>query len=315
MAKIFKGSYPVLVTAFLENGEFDEATMRRFVDWQVEQGSHGLITLGSMSEYYLVNDEERTRIIKTVVEAARGRLPVLAGTMNVKTEYAVRYSKEAQDLGADGLMIMPPVYLAPFDDEIFDYYAEICRAVKIPIMLYNNPFCANVDMSAALVSKLAHTFENIRYIKEASGDLARVYDIKRLAGDKMNVWQGARPFEAALLGSTGWVSPEGNFAPRAAAAMYDKFFAGDVAGAEKIRDILVAINDAIRAGQPAKMRNGLGAMTTFTKAILAMIGQPVGNPRLPMMPVSRYGQPGREALEKVRGLLAKFDSLSAKKAA
>ena len=315
MAKTFKGSYPVLVTAFKETGEFDEATMRKFVDWQIEQGSHGLITLGSMSEYYLITDEERTRIVKTVVDAARGRVPVLAGTMNAHTPNAVRYSKEAQDLGADGLMIMPPVYLAPFDDEIFAYYEAICSAVKIPIMLYNNPFCANVDMSAALVSKLAHTFEQIRYIKEASGDLARTYDIKRLAGDKMNVWQGARPFEAALLGSTGWVSPEGNFVPRAAAAMYDKFFAGDVAGAEKVRDILVAINEAIRAGQPAKMRNGLGAMTTFTKGILAMIGRPVGNPRLPMLPVSSYGQPGKEALEKVRSLMTKFDTLSAKKAA
>ena len=97
--------------------------------------------------------------------------------MNAYTPQRVRYSREAEELGADGLMIVPPYYYTPTEDEIFAYYKAICEAVSIPIMLYNNPFTSNVDMSAKLVGRLTRAFEQIRYIKEASQDMARVYDI------------------------------------------------------------------------------------------------------------------------------------------
>ena len=97
--------------------------------------------------------------------------------MNAYTPNAVRYSREAEELGADGLMIIPPYYYTPTEDEIFAYYKAICAKVSIPIMLYNNPYTSNVDMSAKLVGRLTQAFEQIRYIKEASQDMARVYDI------------------------------------------------------------------------------------------------------------------------------------------
>ncbi|MDP6602883.1 MAG: dihydrodipicolinate synthase family protein [Rhodospirillales bacterium] len=313
--KQFRGSFPVIVTPFrASDSAFDEDAMRRFVDWQIEQGCHGLVTLGSMGEFYLVSDEERTRIVTTVVEQVAGRVPLLVGTMNIRNETAVRYSREAEELGADGLMITPPYYTAPTDDEIFDYYRDICEEVSIPVMLYNNPFTTNVDMSAALVGRLTREFENVRYIKEASGDLARVYDIRREAGPKMNVWQGARPFEAFSLGSNGWVSPEGNWVPAATAEMYNRLFAGDTEGAEILRDRFVAMVTLIRSAAPAPRQNNLAVVTTFAKELCAMVGQPMGVPRAPMKPVAAYGERGAQVLAQLRDILDEMGVLTAQAA-
>ena len=313
--KEFRGSFSVIVTPFrAADGAFDEDAMRRFVDWQIEQGCHGLVTLGSMGEFYLISDEDRTRIATTVIEQAAGRVPVLVGTMNVRTETAVRYSREAEDLGADGLMITPPYYVAPSDDEIFDFYRAICAEVSIPVMLYNNPFTTHVDMSAVLVGRLTRELENVRYIKEASGDLARVYDVQREAGPKMNVWQGARPYEAFLLGSNGWVSPEGNWVPGATAEMYNRLFAGDTEGAERLRDKFVAMVTLIRSAAPAPRQNNLAVMTAFAKELCRMVGQPMGVPRPPMKPADAYGERGAQVLVQLRDILEEMGVLSAQAA-
>ena len=176
----FRGSYSVIVTPFTEDGA--RSTSRRsggFLDWQLESGVPGVIVLGTTGEFLTVSDEERTQLVEATVRHIDRRMPVLVGTMNAYTPNAVRYSREAEELGADGLMIVPPYYYTPTEDEIFGYYRAICEAVSIPIMLYNNPVTSNVDMSAALVGRLTRAFENVRYIKEASLDVARVYDVDR----------------------------------------------------------------------------------------------------------------------------------------
>ena len=135
--------------------------------------------------------------------------------MNASTTRAVRYSREAQALGADGLMILPPYYYTPTDDEIFAYYKAISEAVSIPIMLYNNPVTSNVDMSARLVAHLAASFENIRYIKESSQQLARVRDVIEESDGLLQVFAGERLVDSYLLGAIGYVNPYGNYLPRA----------------------------------------------------------------------------------------------------
>ena len=127
--------------------------------------------------------------------------------MNAYTPNAVRYSREAEKLGADGLMIIPPYYYTPTEDEIFAYYRAICEKVSIPIMLYNNPYTSNVDMSAKFVGRLTRAFEQIRYIKEASQDMARVYDIVEETKGVMNVFAGQRIVESYLSGAVGDVDP------------------------------------------------------------------------------------------------------------
>ncbi len=171
----FHGSYTVAVTPFTEGGlEVDVDALKSFIDWQLDVGVPGIIALGTTGEFLTISDAERRLIVSTYVEHIAGRIPVIVGTMNAHTPNAVRYSREAEDLGADGLMILPPYYYTPTEDEIVRYYEAICEAVSLPIMLYNNPVTSNVDMSAELVARLARSFENIRYIKESSQDLARV---------------------------------------------------------------------------------------------------------------------------------------------
>src|SRR6516225_8088624 len=174
----FRGSYTVTITPFSEGGKkIDLPAWKRFVDRQIRTGVPGIIILGTTGEFLTVSDEERRMFVEATVRHVRGRMHVLVGTMNAYTPNAVHYSQEAERLGADGLMIIPPYYYTPTEDEIFGYYKAICDKISIPIMLYNNPFTSNVDMSAKLVGRLTRSFEQIRYIKEASQDTARVYDI------------------------------------------------------------------------------------------------------------------------------------------
>ncbi|HJO68744.1 MAG TPA: dihydrodipicolinate synthase family protein, partial [Rhodospirillales bacterium] len=241
-----RGSYTVTVTPFDEETQaYDEAAMRSFVDWQIEEGVPGLIILGSMGEFLLIDEDERTHIVESTIDQAAGRIPVFVGTMDAHTDNAVRYSKEAEALGAEGLMITPPYYYTPTEDEIFEYYKAISEAVSIPIMLYNQPFLCNVDMSAAFVAKLTKAFENIRYIKEATGHADRVYDIVRLTDGVMNCFAGNRVYECFLFGATGYVSPPGNYAPRPAVAMWEMLERGEMETAKKISDGFVDFFEAI----------------------------------------------------------------------
>ena len=140
--------------------------------------------------------------------------------MNAATAVAVAQSKEAEDQGADGLMILPPYYYTPTDDEIFRYYEAITDAVRLPIMLYNNPVTSNVDMSAALVARLAAAFPSVSYIKESSQELGRVTDVIELAGEDIVVYAGERVVDSFLLGAKGYVNPYGNYIPRASAGIW-----------------------------------------------------------------------------------------------
>jgi len=185
----FKGSYTVTITPFTPGGTaIDYPAWKRFLDWQLASGVPGIIILGTTGEFLTITDDERGEFVEATVKHIAGRIPVLVGSMNAYTPNAVRYSRQAQDLGADGLMIIPPYYYTPTEDEIFAYYRAICEAVSIPIMLYNNPFTSNVDMSAKLVGRLTKSFEQIRYIKEASQRIERIHAIIVESDGLMNVW-------------------------------------------------------------------------------------------------------------------------------
>ena len=216
----FRGSHTVLATPFTSGGRsIDTDALRRLVDWQIESGSHGLIPLGSTGEFLSVSDDERRQVVETVVEAANGRVPVLIGTADEWTDKAVRYSAEAQEIGADGLMIISPYYSSPTEDELFEHFRRISDAVSIPIMVYNNPNTANVDLRPEFVARLG-TLENVRYIKESSGDISRVREIHRIS-DSVSVFAGYHPFESLAADAKGYVSVIGTFLPAESAAVCD----------------------------------------------------------------------------------------------
>jgi 4-hydroxy-tetrahydrodipicolinate synthase len=304
MATGFRGSYTVAVTPFTEDGAaVDVPALKRFLDWQIEVGVPGIIMLGTTGEFLTLSDEERRLIVDTTVKHVRGRIKVLIGTMNMYTPRAVRYSREAQELGADGLMIVPPYYCTPTEDEIFNYYRAICEAVSLPIMLYNNPFTTHVDMSAKLVARLTRAFENIRYIKEASMDVARVFDIIEETDGVMNVFAGERIFESYRLGAVGYVNPYGNYIPLASSRIWDLLVEDRLDEAKRIQGIITKIDHVIAEGHP---RYGYQC---YSKALAGAVGYPVGDVRPPLTKFSELGEEGKRRLKKILGFIAELDSI------
>jgi 4-hydroxy-tetrahydrodipicolinate synthase len=305
MAATFRGSYSVTVTPFTaDRRAIDVEALRRFMDWQVESGVPGVIVLGTTGEYLTISDEERALIVETAVKRVAGRAHVLVGTMNAHTPNAVRYSKQAEELGADGLMVLPPYYYTPTDDEVWRYYRAVSEAVSVPIMLYNNPVTANVDMSAALVARLTRDFENIRYIKESSQDLARVRDVIEATDGVMNVYAGERPVDSFLLGAVGYVNPYGNYVINSY-RIWDLLTAGRLAEARSLQQIIDKIDHIIAAGHPTYGHQ------CYSKALAAAAGHPVGDVREPLTTFSELGDEGRERLQRILPLIAEFDRVLA----
>jgi 4-hydroxy-tetrahydrodipicolinate synthase len=303
MTKDFRGSHTVTVTPFNDDGSsIDIGRLNAFLDWQVESGVPGVIVLGTTGEFLTISDDERRLLVDATVRHSGGRYQVMVGTMNAYTPNAVRYSREAQDLGADGLMIIPPYYYTPTDDEIFDYYRAICDAVTIPIMLYNNPVTSNRDMSAALVARLTAAFDQVRYIKEASMDVARVYDIVEATGGVMNVFAGERPVESFLLGAVGYVNPYGNYLPYATRRMWDLLVEGRINDAAHIQALVHKFDKIIAEGHPTYGHQ------CYSKALAGARGYPVGDVRAPLTKFASLGDEGRTKLKQI---LAVFDEIDA----
>ena len=307
MSKSFRGSYTVTITPFTEDGSaIDVPALRRFLDWQVAAGVPGVIILGSTGEFLTVSDEERRLFVKATVEHVARRMDVLVGTMNAHTPNAVRYSREAEELGADGLMIVPPYYYTPTEDEIFNYYRAISEAVSIPIMLYNNPFTSHVDMSAALVGRITKALGNVRYIKEASMDVARVYDVIEATDGVMNVFAGERIVESFLLGAVGYVNPYGNYIPHASSRIWDYLVEGRIDAAKAIQRMITRIDHIIAEGHP------MYGHQCYSKALAAAAGYPVGDVRKPLTTFAELGAEGVARRDRLVMIMKELDALTAR---
>jgi 4-hydroxy-tetrahydrodipicolinate synthase len=304
MSDLFRGSFSVTVTPFSPDGsKIDLKAWRRFLDWQLREGVHGIIILGTTGEFLTISDDERQAFVEATVKHVKKRIPILVGTMNAYTPKAVRYSLEAEKLGADGLMIIPPYYYTPTEDEIFSYYRAICEKISIPVMLYNNPFTSNVDMSAKFVARLTAAFEQIRYIKEASQEMARVYDIVEETKGVMNVFAGQRIVESYLYGAVGYVNPWGNYFPRASTRICDFCAEQRWEDAKKIERLINRINAVIMVGHPTYGHQ------CYSKAVAAAQGYPVGDVRPPLTTFDSLGKDGRQRVKKVMEVIRELDRL------
>ena len=271
----FRGTYTVMVTPFDDAGKVDVQVLGKFVDWQIASGIHGLIPLGSTGEFLSLTDAERALVAHTVIAQAAGRVPVLIGTGAENTADVVRYSREAEALGADGVMIIPPFYSTPTDDEIFEHYRVVAEAINIPIMLYNNPATANVDLKPGLVARLSE-IENCRFIKESTMDITRVRDILRLCGDRMKVFGGILGFESFVEGACGWVAVASNVMP----AEMSRLFALSQDGAD-IKAARQLYHDCL----PVIEFVGGQTYVAGSKSLLRRMGFEVGLPRPPRLPL------------------------------
>ena len=306
MAKEFRGSYTVSVTPFTQDGSaIDVGALKDFIDWQLDVGIPGVIALGSTGEFLAVNDEERRLLVDTYVNHIDGRIPVIIGTMNAHTPNAVRYSREAEAQGADGLMIISPYYYTPTEDEIFNYYAAIDEAISIPVMLYNNPVSSNVDMSAALVARLCNNLESVQYIKESSMHLSRVREVIEASEGRMKVFAGEWVVDSYLLGAIGYVNPYGNYLPLASGRIFDLLDAGRIDDARAVWSLIDRIDHIIAAGHPTYGHQ------CYSKALAALVGHPMGDVRAPLTTFPELGAEGERRVSEMKVLIDELDGVVA----
>ncbi len=272
---MFRGSIPALITPFA-NGKVDEKAFQDFVDWQIKQGSHGLVPCGTTGESPTLSHEEDMRVTALCVEAAAGRVPVIAGTGSNNTEEAILLSCAAKEAGADAVLVVTPYYNKPTQDGLYAHYKAIHDAVEIPILIYNIPGRCIVDMSVETMARLAE-LPNIVGVKDATADLVRPAKTRAAIGPDFVQLSGEDPTVVPFLaqGGHGCISVTANVAPRACADLHEAWQRGDVATVQKINDRLMPLHFALFVEtSPAPV-----------KYAASLLGLAQNRVRLPMVPV------------------------------
>jgi 4-hydroxy-tetrahydrodipicolinate synthase len=242
---MFKGSITALITPF-KNGLVDEEALRRLVEWQIAEGTHGLVPTGTTGESPTLDFDEHKRVIEITIEATRGRVPVIAGTGSNSTAEAIELSTHAEKAGATGILIVNPYYNKPTQEGLYQHFKAINDRVGIPILIYNIPSRTNVDMSVATMARLFE-LKNIVGVKDATANLARVSQQRAALGPEFNQLSGE---DATALGFTahgghGCISVASNVAPRLCAEFHNALLKGDFAAALKLQDQLMPLFDVL----------------------------------------------------------------------
>jgi len=274
----WKGNFTAVVTPFTKNGEIDEDLYRKNVNNLIDEGINGIVSTGCTGEFWALDDEERTNVHKLAVSAAAGRVPVVCGTIHMRTDVVVRLSKRAKEVGANGVMVTPSPYIRPSDREIYEHYKRISDEADIPILVYNIPKRVGAGTSPELLAKLCD-IKNVLAVKQSAESLDEVAATVRLCGDKMIVFAGhsvTRGFPCVAMGTDGFVSSvETQIMGKEAVSLY-KLSVDDHAAARKLQHKLIELDHAV---------HGIGTFPSALKAAMNMRGRPGGFTRSPVMPL------------------------------
>lgn len=290
----FKGivSYPV--TPFRESdGTVDIPALEALIDRLVEHGSHAIAPLGSTGESAYLDDDEWDRVAEASVRRVARRLPVVVGISDLTTRNAVRRARFAESLGADAVMVLPVSYWKLNEQEVFDHYAAIARAIGIPVMVYNNPATAGIDLSPELICRMVAGIDNVTMVKESSGDIQRMHRIAQISDGRVPFFNGSNPLalEAFAAGAVGWCTAAPNLAPQWPMSLYDACMAGD----------LVSARELFYRQLPLLQFILKGGLPTTVKAGLRVQGMDAGVPRPPLVPLDPAG------VEQLRALLQRLE--------
>lgn len=293
--KEFEGTFAVMVTPFTSKEELDLEAYRANIDYFIENGIHGVIVAGSTGEFAVLSLQEHKKIIETVVDHVNSRVPCIAGTGACSTRRVIELNQYAKDVGADGVMIIPPFYSKPREIENYEHFKNIAEAVDIPIMLYNNPWTSKVDMQPSLVEKLAE-IDNISYIKESSGDITRIMRILQLAKDKITVFCGSdnQALESFLMGAKGWVCVAANIFPKHTSRLYELVKDGKIEKAKELYEGMYPL---------CSWLEDTGLFAQGAKAGLEIMGMRTGPTRKPMIPCNeKEKQELKVIIEKIKSI-------------
>lgn len=282
-SRTFRGSITALVTPF-KDGAVDEAAFRAHVNWQIENGTHGLVPVGTTGESPTLSHEEHRNVVEWCIGEAKGRVPVIAGAGSNNTHEAVELARHAEKAGADAVLVVTPYYNKPTQAGLYAHFKAINDAIGIPIVIYNIPPRSVVDMSVDTMKRL-YELRNIAGVKDATGSVARISqqraamgpDFIQLSGDDII----AMPSVAA--GASGTISVVSNVAPRLSAERMEAALDGDAARALALQDRLAPLDMAVF----------LEPGVTGSKYALSVLGRMSDEVRLPLMPAT---EPTRAAI-------------------
>ena len=243
---MFHGSMVALVTPMREDGSIDEASFARLVEFHVENGTDALVVAGTTGEASTLDEEEHCRVIRLVVDWARGRVPVIAGTGANATREAIELTHCAMKAGADACLLVTPYYNKPTQEGLYRHFRAVAEAVPIPQILYNVPGRTACDMHNDTVDRLA-SISNIVGIKDATGDMLRGKDLIERCADRLDIYSGddATTLEFMRMGCKGGISVTANVAPKAMHEMCEAALAGDFVRAEAINQRLIPLHQKL----------------------------------------------------------------------
>jgi len=291
---MFRGSIPALVTPFRDEA-FDEAAFRELVEWQIGEGSHGLVPCGTTGESATLTAEEHYRVIEVCVEQAAGRVPVIAGCGSNSTAVAIQNMKAAEERGADAALVVLPYYNRPSQEGLVAHFTALAEASSLPIIVYNVPGRTVTDILPETLGRIAE-LPNIVGIKDASGDLSRVSAHRTLCGTGFAQLSGNDDIALAYLGmgGVGTISVTANVAPALFARFHDAFDAGDRTTVLEIQDRLFPLHKALFSdASPGPTKYALSRIRPGFPAEL----------RLPMTPPSEASRRAVDAALEHAGLL------------
>jgi len=266
---MFRGSIVALVTPMHADGEIDDASLQRLVDFHVAQGTSAIVSVGTTGESATLDEDEHCALIRRTVELAAGRLPVIAGTGANSTHEAITLTRCAREAGADAALLVTPYYNKPTQEGLYLHHRAVAEAVDIPQILYNVPGRTACDMRPETVARLAEV-DNIVGLKEATGDLARVARLRDDCGPDFALYSGddATAREFMLLGGDGVISVTANVAPRLMQALCEAALAGDRERAEAIDARLAALHrDLFVQSNPIPVKWAVAAMGLCQRGI------------------------------------------------
>lgn len=290
---MFKGSITALITPF-RNGVVDEAAFQSLVEWQIAEGTDGLVPCGTTGESPTLSHEEHNRVVSMCVEAAAGRVPVIAGAGSNSTNEAILLAKHAKESGAAAALSVTPYYNKPTQEGLYLHFKAIHDAVDIPIIIYNIPGRSVIDMSVETMARLAK-LPNIVGVKDATNDLVRPVRTRLAAGPDFCQLSGEDATAVAFLanGGVGCISVTSNVAPGLCAALQDAWIAGDLAKVFVLRDRLALLHDSLFCEtNPVPV-----------KYAASLLGKCAPDARLPLAPISEAGKKRVEEAMKGAGLL------------
>ncbi|MBN9234188.1 MULTISPECIES: 4-hydroxy-tetrahydrodipicolinate synthase [Phyllobacteriaceae] len=292
---MLRGSLTALVTPFEKSGRFDEKAFRALVAWQIEEGTKGLVPVGTTGESPTLSHEEHRHVVKVCIEVAKGRVPVVAGAGSNNTEEAVGLVRFAEEAGADAALVVTPYYNRPTQRGLYQHFATVAKATKLPIIIYNIPPRSVIDLMPETMGQLASEFKNIVGVKDATGKIERVSEQRATCGKEFIQLSGE---DASALGfnahgGVGCISVTSNVAPRLCSEFQEATLANDKERSLELQDKLLPLHKALFV-EPG---------VSGAKYALSRLGKVENVLRSPLMTVEASTAAKIDAAMRVAGLI------------